>query len=366
MIDIINSYVDEGYDCVLITGRLVERNKKLNKSVPVERIIIYNRSSTIKRLFTWIMGFIQIWIKVAFRYRNDSLFIVSNPPIAPLLRMVVKNRFNLLIFDVYPDAFSELGYLDKNSFILKLWEKANREVYSKAVNIFTITEGMKLAIQKYVADKKIVVVPLWTDNTLLKPVDPSINPFLRKYNLSGKFVVLYSGNLGLSGDVDILVDVAARIDRDDIAFVIIGDGAKKNMIRDKVESLGVTNVMMLPWQPVSELPYSLSSANLAVVTLGKNASKLAIPSKLYNFLSVGSPLLCIAGNGSEVENLVTKFDCGKCFEPSDISGITDFILKMVDNIKLQEMYGENSLKAAGDFSQLKAASFLESDTPPIT
>jgi glycosyltransferase involved in cell wall biosynthesis len=362
MIDIINSYVDAGYDCVLITGRLVERNKKLSNSVTVDRIIKYERNSVIKRLFTWITGFIQIWIKVAFRYRNDSLFIVSNPPIAPLLRMVVKNRFSLLIFDVYPDAFSELGYLDENSFILKWWRKANRKVYSKAVNIFTITESMKLAIQKYVTGKKIVVVPVWTDNTFLKPVDPAINPFLKRYNLSGKFVVLYSGNLGLSGDADVLVDVAAMIGRDDIIFVIIGDGAKKNMISSKIEKLGLTNILMLPWQPVSELPFSLSSASLAVVTLGKNASKLAIPSKFYNFLSVGSPLLCIAEHGSEIENLVTRFNCGKCFESSDISGISDFVIIIADNIRLQKEYGANALKAAGDFNQFKAASFLEVDT----
>lgn len=361
MIDIVNSYVAMGYDCALITGRLIERNKKLDKLVRVERIINYDRNSTVKRLFTWITGFIQIWIKVAIKYRNDGLFIVSNPPIAPLLHMVVKNRFSLLIFDVYPDALSELGYLDEKSLILKWWKKANRKVYSKAVNIFTITESMKLALQKYVIDKKIMVVPVWTDNTFLKPVDPAINPFLKKYNLSGKFVVLYSGNLGLSGDVDILVDVAARIHREDIIFVIIGDGAKKNMIKDKIEKSGLTNIMMLPWQPVSELPFSLSSASLAVVTLGKNVSRLAIPSKFYNFLSVGSPLLCITGNGSEIENLVTKFDCGRCFEPSNISGISDFILTIADNSNLQKTYGENSFKAAGEFNRIKASKFLEVD-----
>lgn len=362
MIDIINSYVDAGCVCVLITGRLVERNNKLHKSVKIERVIKYKRNSTIKRVFTWIVGFIQIWIKVTFRYRNDRLFIVSNPPLAPLLNIMIKNQFSLLIFDVYPDALYELGYLSKKSIIIKWWENANRWVYKNAINIFTITESMKRALQKYVADKDIIVVPVWTDNSFLRPLDPERNPFVKKYNLNGKFIVLYSGNIGLSGDLDILIDVAATIKRSDIIFLIIGDGAKKSVIKDKIDNLRLNNVILLPWQPVSVLPFSLSSASLAVITLGKNITRLAIPSKLYNFLSVGSPLLCITSSSSEVEDLVTKFNCGRCFEPSDISGISEYIQTLADDTELRELYKANSLKAAGNFSQINAKRFIEAET----
>lgn len=358
MIDIINSYVNAGYKCVLVTGRLVERNKKLDVSVPIERIIKYERNSAVKRLTTWLIGFIQIWIKVAFKYRNDNLFIVSNPPIAQLLPLLVRNAFSLLIFDVYPDAFSELGYLKGNSLILKWWKNANRKVYSKAVNIFTITESMKVAVQNYVIDKEINVVPVWTDNTFLKPIDPGMNPFLGKHNLSGKFVVLYSGNLGLSGDLDTLIDVAAMIDRDDIIFVIIGDGAKRHMISSKVEKFGLTNVLMLPWQPVSELPFSLASANLAVVTHGTKATRLAVPSKLFNYLSIGVPILCICAKGSEVEKLILQYDCGRSFEPDNITGMVDFIVQVKDNRQFCDLMKVKSLEASRNYNVSNVNQFI--------
>ena len=359
MIDIINAYEEAGYSCVLVTGRLIERNTPLHSKIKIDRIIKYDRSTTFRRLLTWGLGFLQIWLKVVFKYHKDCLFIVSNPPLAPLLPLVVKNPFQLLIFDIYPDALSELGYLSEKSNIIRWWRKSNNKVFAKAKCIFTITDSMKQVLQKYAGNKVIEVVPVWTNNTFFKPIAPSDNLFLKKHKLSGKFIVLYSGNIGLSGDVDVLIDVAAEIKRDDIIFLIIGDGAKKEKIRGKANKLDLKNVIFLPWQPVSELPFSLSSASLAVISLGIKASKLAVPSKLYNFLSVGAPLLCVTSKGSEVENLVTKYECGRSFEPDDINGMVSFIVEVVDNEDLHRLMKANSLKASGDFNVSNINKFLD-------
>lgn len=358
MIDIINKFVDEGYKCVLFAGRLVERDKKLHPGVRVEKIIRYRRATISGRLFTWITGTFQIWLKLVFRYRKDELFIVSNPPMAPLLPLIIRNRFRILIFDIYPDVLTEQGYLKPKSFIIRFWKRSNIKVFRKAEKVFTITEGMRRVLTQYAGEEDIKVVPLWTDNNFLKPVSRSKNKFIRENGLSEKYIVLYSGNIGLSGDVDILIDVAARTTRDDIQFVIIGEGAKKEFIESKVNQLGLGNVLLMPWQPVSELPNTFSAADLAVISLGAGASKLAIPSKLYNFLSVGAPLLCISPAGSEVENMVMRYGCGRNFEPSDIMGISGFILGIADNRELQEKMRMNSLKASEDFTSANISEFM--------
>ena len=350
MIDIINEYVKAGFSCTLLTGRLVVRNNPLHPSVKIGHIIRYNRVTTFKRLYTWTIAFLQIWSKILVKYRKDTLFIVSNPPFAPLLPLFVKNRFILLFFDIYPDVLSELGYLSRNSRIINWWEGFNSRVFVKAAGIFTITNGMKKVLSKYVDEKKIDVVSLWTDNEFLKPVSPHNNPFIEKHNLSGKFVVLYSGNLGLAGDVDVLLEVAAEITRNDIIFVIIGEGARKVRMQEKARSLNIENVVFLPWQPVNELTYSFSSADLAVVTLGKGASMLAIPSKLYNFLSVGAPLLCISPENSEVDNLISGYDCGRNFESSETKRIIAFIMEVAGNKSLHQQMKANSLKASAEFN----------------
>lgn len=358
MIDIVNSYSDAGFSCVLLTGRLVVRNKPLNPSVKVERIITYNRTSKLSRLWSWLIGSLQIFIKIAFRYRKHEIFIVSNPPTATLLPLLFNNPFSLLIFDIYPDVLTELGYAAPGSFINRLWEKWNKKIYPRAANIFTITEGMGEVLRKYSADRPVKVVPLWTDNSFLKPVDADDNPFLTRHRLQGKFIVLYSGNIGLASEVDVLVDVAYRIQRDDILFLIIGEGAKKEPMAKRIRDTGLANFIMLPFQPASELPFSLSSAQLAVVALGKGETRLAVPSKLYNYLSVGAPLLCLSSMGSEVQRLVEKYKCGQNFELHDIDGIVSYIIHLVENPAIHSTLRKNSLMASRDFSGGNVLKFL--------
>ena len=358
MIDIANAFADRFKRCHLIAGRLVRRDVPLKKKVLFEKIVRYDRSSVFKRLLTWSMGFLQILILVSTRFRNHRLFIVSNPPFAPLLPLFCRNRFSLLIFDVYPDALQEFGYLRENSILFRLWRLANRNVYARADGIFAITEGMKSIMEKYAGKKKITVVPVWTNNDFLKPVAKDSNPFALKHGLLNKFVVLYSGNIGYAHDVETVVELAARTKRPDIFYLIVGEGEKKQALKEKIGSCGLKNCKLLPFQPAEILPYSLASADVAVVSLGKTASKLSVPSKTYNFMSVGAPLLCIAEKDSELANLTEKYDIGKCFRPDQIEEMKAFVSDLVEKPEKRKVYGDNALKASRRFSPDNARIFL--------
>lgn len=358
MIDIVNTHVSKGLQCVLITGRLVERNFRLDNSVKVIKITRYNRKSGFHRLLTWGIGFIQIWVTVLIKFRKDTLFIVSNPPIAPLLPIFVKNKFKLLIYDVYPDALSELGYLSKDSMLIKSWEKLNRKVYQRATRLYTITESMKMALTNYANINSITVVPLWTDNNFLKPIENEKNPFIKKHKLDGKFIVMYSGNLGLSSNPELLIELASVIDNEKIKFLIIGEGAKKQRLIEQAEKDGLRNVLFLPWQPANEIPYSFAAADLAVIFHGPGISKLAIPSKLYDFLSAGAPLFCVTSKESEVERLVENFNCGKSFLPDELKKMMNFILKLSDDKLMASNLSANSLEASKAFNISNTQFFL--------
>ena len=158
----------------------------------------------------------------------------------------------------------------------------------------SLTEGMQQTILKYSGKKSAEIVPIWTDNEFLKPVPIEENPFIKEHHLENKFLILYSGNIGTSSGVEMLVNIAAEIISEKIQFVIIGEGIRKKSIEEKVRALGLTNCILLPWQETDILPFSLASANLSVVSLSAGTSKNAIPSKLYNYMSVGSPILGLA------------------------------------------------------------------------
>ncbi|MBU1563999.1 MAG: glycosyltransferase family 4 protein [Proteobacteria bacterium] len=357
MIDIANAAVG-GQDVALIAGRLVQRNNPLEAKIKFTKIIRYNRRTTFKRLFTWSVAFVQIWFLITFRYRLTRLLIVSNPPFAPLLPLFCSNRFSLLIFDVYPDALVEFGLFSNRSWLVRLWESANRRVFGKADRIFTITEGMKQVLQQYAGKKNIDVVPVWTDNTFLKPVPKDSNPFVKKHGLQNKFVVLYSGNLGYSHNVETIIELAACVDDPEILFLLIGDGDKKQIIENTIRSKGLTNCRLLPFQPAADLPFSLSSADVAVVTLGREASRLSVPSKTYNLMSVGVPLLCIAEQDSDLSKLVAKLNIGESFSADRLTEMKAFIIGLAADPQKRQQFRENALNASLEFGPENATKIL--------
>lgn len=358
MIDIANAYAEAGYEVSLIAGRLVERNTPLDPSIKLDKICRYKRSNIPMRLISWSWGLLQILIKVWFRYGNSHLFIVSNPPFAPLIPLVCKNAYSLLIFDVYIEKPAEFPFIGKITFLVNLWKKAHKKVLVKAEKIFTLTEGMKRSLEKYSGGKPVNIVPIWTDNDFLKPMPPEKNPFISKHQLEGKFIVLYSGNMGASSGVEALIDVAALVKSDKIRFVLIGDGSRKETIVEKIKKAKLKNCLVLPWQDTNDLPFSLASANLAVVSLAIQSSKNAIPSKIYNYMSVGAPVLCLADLDSDLSELVRSQSLGQCFAPSLSEEIAGFIYHLANNPEECKKLADNSLLASKEYTVKNAEKFL--------
>ena len=344
-VDIANNFIKKGYKCALIAGEIIERETPLEPEIAVKRITKYNRSTYTQRIISWLIGSVQIMFLVFTCFRHWHLFIVSNPPIATLIPLFLRNKFSLLIFDVFPDAVVESGRTKKGSLIDRIWAHANRKVYRRADHIFTLTDSMKIVLTQYADIEKIKTIPLWTSNKFFKPVPKNENPFIYEHKLSGKFIILYSGNFGLSHNIEQIIDLASKITDNRIIFVLIGGGSTEKNIKQKLASLNLKNCIILPWQDVKTLPYSLASADLAVVTLNENASKVAIPSKLFNYLSVGAPILCISGRESELEKIVVNYNIGRSFRSGQIDSMVQYINELLDDPLLCELYHKNSLRA---------------------
>lgn len=358
MIDIVNAFEDIFDERVLMAGLLNKRNKALHDQVKVAKLVPYKRNSSINRLFTWPWSFLQALFLIKFRYSKAQLFLVSNPPFTTLLPLFCKNPFYLLIYDIYPEALVEFNYFSKNSLVVKLWEKAHTKIFPRAERIFTLTEGMKSVIQRYAGPKEVEIIPIWTDNEFIKPVEKKQNPFVHKYNLQDKFVVLYSGNIGESQNIEDIVELAYMMQRDDVIFVIIGQGNQRDKIHKMILSLNLDNCLLLPWQETKDFPFAIAAADLAIVSLGKEVSQLAIPSKFYNFLSVGAPMLCLTSNDSDLGKLVNKYGVGVCYEPEMKKEMKEYIECLIDNPSYRDDLSQNSLDASKDFTSENVSRFF--------
>jgi len=358
MIDIIRAYGGIYDERILLAGSINSQNIQIPDDIKVHKLFAYNRKSKFMRLFTWTIAFIQTLWFLKTRYRNSFLFIVSNPPLAVFIPLFCNNPFLLLIYDIFPDAIINSKLIDKTSVIAKIWNAANKVIFYKARRIITISDGMKHILQQYHTNIKIDVIPIWANTKLFTKVTKDENFFLLEQGLTDKFVILYSGNLGYSHDVEVIVELAEMLQDVDVFFLIIGSGGKYSNISNQINLRGLTNCRILPLQPSNILPYSFSAADIAIVTLSKNASNLSVPSKTYNYLSVGAPLLCIAEQDSELGKLVSKYSIGMCFSKDQTVLMSQYILKVKSDILYKDTLAKNAYLASLDFGPENALKFV--------
>lgn len=209
---------------------------------------------------------------------------------------------------------------------------------------------MSLMIKNYCPKKEVSIVPVWSDNKFFYPNHKDAHSFKINHKITEKFIVLYSGNLGKTHNIKIIPAIAEMIRNPDIVFLIIGDGEMKLWLKNELKVKNLKNCKLLPRQPVSVLPYSFASADIALVCQAKGISKLSVPSKTYNYMSSGLPLLCIAEEDSELSKLVSKYKNGRCFQQDSKQEIVDFINEMKCNTELKKIFQKNSLKASSDFT----------------
>ena len=187
------------------------------------------------------------------------------------------------------------------------------------------------------------------------------NPFVEKYELENRFVVQYSGNIGVTHNVEVLVDVAERLKDDDgILFQIIGRGPREPHIRRMVQERGLKNVQMLPFQSDEAFRYSLSAANLGVVILHESVGRGSVPSKAYNLMSFGIPSLYIAADNSELAHYAEQFGHARCFRAKQVAEIVEFIRMLSRDGEVQQAMQNNAEQAAGKFRRSNADKFVES------
>lgn len=349
MVDIVNAYVQSGkYDRVeLFAGEINIRPSVPDSSVHVIKTVKYDKSSTLKRLLTWVGAFVHLLWVVWRRSKHCHLVLVSNPPLNVFVPLFTRKKFSFIVYDLYPDSLFSQGFVKRNSFLGRWWMTKKKQIFAKADCVFTLSEDMKKAVAQYVAEDKIKIVYNWAHNEHIRPIDKKENVFLTDLKLQDKFIVLYSGNMGMTHDIDVLVDVADRLkENEKIHFLFIGEGAKKAVVEEKVARYGLKNCSVLPYQPLEVLPYSMGAADLAVVTTDAKQSGLSVPSKTYTYLATGAALLCLAEDNTELARLTRERRIGRCFVSQDLGGIAGYILQMVFDRRLLQEYKDNSRKTS--------------------
>lgn len=360
-IDMANVYAEKYEEVILVTGAIISSHVELDKKITIVYQTKYKRNKGYLRIITWLLFFIQSYFYLLKNKNTGKIVFVTNPPIVPFLGSIFSSRkdfeYEVLVYDIYPEALTNFGYLNKSSILYKYWNWMNKKTYTKANRIFTICEVMKKVISKNAPANKIKVVYPWVDTSFIKPMKKDHNWFVKKYKLVNKNVILYSGNMGITHDLMSVLRVAEELNKsvNDYHFLFIGDGAqKKALIKYQIENK-LTNMTFLPYQDAEVLPYSFAAADFGIVTLGSGAEGLSVPSKTFYLLAAGNAIISISEKGSEIEKLIVENNCGLSVEPGNVKGIINFLTN-TSKIKLNE-YKQRSRILSESFTVKNAAEF---------
>lgn len=360
-IDMLEAYSAKYSKRVILAGTIIERGTPLSKSVKWHKIPIYKRDNSFKRIFSWLKGSLAMFWIVLVHYRKAHIVAITNPPFTVFIPWLLGCSFDLLIYDIYPDTLVQYGYAKKTGIIYKVWAKLNRIAFKKARKIYTLTEGMKRLTSSYVVEpnKEVMVVPLWSEASDFEEIKKEDNLILKETNSQNKFVLVYSGNLGLTHPIEKLVELGDYLDPIKFSILIIGGGAKQKILEKLIKEKGHQHVSLLPWQPIEMLAHNLYAADINLVTLDSEASDLSIPSKTFNILSIGNPVLGICSQNSGLAELIEGNKCGLISDGLDIEELSKKIRLLEENRDELITLKKNSLKASQFYTKENAKAFVD-------
>jgi colanic acid biosynthesis glycosyl transferase WcaI len=254
--------------------------------------------------------------------------------------------------DLYPETPVAAGQL-RNRRAIAMLERLERFMYQKAAHVSVIAPSFRdNIVAKGIAQTKISVIPNFVDTEFIRPL-PKANDFAAQHGLADKFVVTHAGNLGYVYDLDTLLDTAALLAAEkDIVFLIVGEGVTKLALQRKAETLSLGNVRFLPFQPLEALPLLRAASDVQVSLYKRGSARYSMPSKIYEIMASGRPLLASADPGSDVWNLVDSTACGICVEPEDAASLAQAVHTLYrDSAGREHMASEGRRQAEQTYSR---------------
>lgn len=354
-----NAFADKFENVSLVTGSIHIQGEELSKNVTVTYINKWVERPARKKFMSYVIACLKIYWLLLTKYRKHEVFFVSIPPMGYLLNLLVSNRFSMVVWDVYPDVFKITG-MKETHWLYKTWASLNKKSFKKAFRLFTIGNKMADLLEVYVSRKKLIIQPIWSIFQANERVMKEQNPFIKEHNLQDKFIIQYSGNIGLTHKVEVVVEIAELLkDNPNIVFQIIGRGPRVPALQKMVEEKNLPNCMFLPFQSDEMFPFSLSAADLGIVILDELTSKGSVPSKSYNLMSYGIPSIYIAGEDSELHDYAQNYNAAKCFTERELNKAKEFILQISTNERQWYEMSKNAMNTSKLFRRDNADKFVE-------
>lgn len=298
------------------------------------------------------LRYVICWIKHLKRGANakdiDCIFLASTPPIQGLLGAFLKKYkkipFVYNLQDIFPDSLVGTGLVKKGSLLWKIGRLIENFTYKHADKIIVISEDFKKnIIAKGVPEDKIVVVYNWVDQNAVVDIPRDKNKLTERYNLDPKmFYIEYSGNIGLTQNMDLLLEVMGELKEThpSIALVLVGEGAYKSQVEKIVTDKFLTNVTMIPFQPYEDISHVFSLGDVGLVISKPGVGENSVPSKTWSIMSASRPVLANFDE-NELKTIIADNECGVFTKAGDKETFKNAIIMLYQNREKAQQMGLN-------------------------
>ena len=318
--------------------------------VPVPEFNKSSKKSRIKNLISYYFGAKKAVKTVG---QQDYILTISQPPImggtlGVYGKKKLKAKMIYCIQDFNPEQIEATGYI-KIEPLLKLAGKLDKRSCKKSDLVITVGRDLVETLEKRFVDETVprhTMINNWIDERTIYPLpsdNPGVKEFKKAYGIEDKFIIMYSGNIGLYYDLENLIKVIGKFQNKktnegrDIIFAFVGAGSVLNSLVQYSKANNLGNVVFIPYQEKEKLIFSLNAADVHWCVNAKGIKGVSCPSKFYGIAGVGKPVLAVLEAGSEIEMLIRDIGCGRISEPGDYKAIETDINWFIDHAESQEL-----------------------------
>lgn len=263
----------------------------------------------------------MLWRLARLAKKGDWIIAKTDPPLMSIPLLIIakfkKARLANWLQDVFPEIAEAAGFNIRfkplhRLLMGSLYQMRDWSLRHSAFSVVLSSEMRALISQRGIPESKLTVIPNWSNPEKITPKPHSENPLRSQWNLGNRFVVGYSGNMGIAHDLDTIVEAATLLkDVADITFLMIGNGFRKNFMIVDVQKRGLEQtVIFKPYQPRDQLSLSLGCADVHLVSLRPEMEGLIVPSKFYGVCAAGRPVIYLGSRHSAIGRSININKCG--------------------------------------------------------
>lgn len=298
-----------------------------------------NKMSRVKNIISYFFHALGATLRSG---KQDYVFSISQPPVLGGLlgvcgKWLKHAKYIYNVQDFNPEQIMAIGY-SRNKLVLSLMMWLDKFSCRHAEDVIVVGRDMVETLKRRFRKSQCPscsYINNWIDERGIYPLpadESHVISFKKRYGLLGKFVIMYSGNLGLYYDLENIIHVIARFkNRHDIVFAFVGAGSIKNKLVAIKEEEGLDNVLFIPYQNKSNLIYSLNAGDAHWCVSASGIKGVSVPSKLYGIMAVSRPVLAVLEEGSEGRLIVEETKCGYAANPGDYNAVENLIQRVIDN-----------------------------------